>query len=174
MREIGLDVELGLAAGRSLEAGAGAVGPRLRFTWTAPLGWLVGASATGLTFGGQVEGASGVATVVQTVGLFELGYRRRPFAGRFSPEASLRLGTQHALTRGRATPGYHGVWDGGFVLAAGAGVAIAARFAKRVDLAVDATAFRLLPRPVVILDDVVAGRAQALSYFVCVSARLRL
>jgi len=174
VREIGLDFEVGLAAGRSLEAGAGAVGPRLRFTWTSPSGWLVGASTTGLTFGGEVGGASGQATVVQTVGLFELGYRGRRFAGRFSPEASVRLGTQHTLTRGRAVPGYHGVWDGGFVLAAGTGVAMAVRLAERVDLAVDATAFRLLPRPVVILDDVVVGRAQAISYFVCVSARLRL
>jgi hypothetical protein len=174
VREIGLDFELGLAAGRSLEAGAGAIGPRLRFTWTSPSGWLVGASTTGLTFGGEVGGPSGQAKVVQTVGLFELGYRGRRFAGRFSPEASVRLGTQHTLTHGRPVPGYHGVWDGGFVFAAGTGLAIAARLAERVDLAVDATALRLLPRPVVILDDVVVGRAQAIAYFVCVSARLRL
>ena len=167
-----LQLEAGIAAGRSVPEVGLAVGPAVRLDWAAPSGLILRGGFVGLSLGDRLSAAAGSARVVQTLALAEAGYRAQAFAGRILPEVTLGVGAQHTLAHGAGADGFDGAYVGtlSFALAAAAGVGVP--LGRHTTAVLNAGVFHLFPSPVILLDQTAFGRQAGVAYFVCGGLRL--
>ena len=180
----GVQLDGGVAVGRSISEVGLAFGPVLRASWLRSSGLLARATVAALLGGAPLAAPSGQARLYQTIGLGQLGYQGLLWRGRIAPEATIGLGAQHVLASGRATAGAPAAATSesamAFAVAAGAGVAM--KLSPSLSLALGADLYRAIPRPVVLAPpaggapggEVVIGQGAPVSFFVTTALKMAL
>jgi hypothetical protein len=180
----GVQLDGGVAVGRSISEVGLAFGPVLRASWLRSSGLLARATVAALLGGEPLAAPSGQARLYQTIGLGQVGYQGQLWRGRIAPEATVGLGAQHVLASGRATAGTPAAATSesavAFAVAAGAGVAM--KLSPSLSLALGADVYRAIPRPVVLAPppggapggEVVIGQGAPVSFFVTAALKMAL
>jgi hypothetical protein len=147
-------------AGRGLHPDAAALGVELALARGLGTHGLVRLGLTERSSPREFSAPAGTARPFETALLATVGLAPRlGRSERLVPELALGLGVQHTLLLGQGAAGFDGHSAGSVaaVLTARAGLRVA--LGRRTALLVAARLYRVLPQPVVVLDDVTASRA---------------